>query len=351
MRFISKSISLSEISSDRNNNFNLIRVIAAVCVLISHCYPLSSPHFIEPLKDKIGFTLGALCVDVFFITSGFLIHQSLLSNPGKLYIKNRFLRVYPALWLMLILTVFFLGPVCSKLNYIAYFSDSKTIKFLLTNSILLTGIRYELPGVFTENPYAYVVNGSLWTLAVEVRLYIELFLSYWIINKLNLESSKIYKIICLLGIAVFIFLIFILYLDFNSKEVLRATTFFCGGILLNIFKHKILLIFGLLPILLFTLISAATLMPEVFRLLYILMLPYMVILVAYYPGEKIRAYNQLGDYSYGIYIYAFPIQQLIVSRVQIVSPISLFCISLPLTVFISMLSWHLIEIKLLRRFK
>src|SRR5687767_8279407 len=68
---------LSEVSSGRDNNYNLIRMVAASSVLVSHSWPISlGPDTIEPLKKLTGFSLGTIAVFVFFAVSGFFITKS-----------------------------------------------------------------------------------------------------------------------------------------------------------------------------------------------------------------------------------------------------------------------------------
>ena len=72
-------------------------------------------------------------------------------------------------------------------------------------------------------------------------------------------------------------------------------------------------------------------------------MPYMVIYIAYVPGGRIRRFNRVGDYSYGVYIYAFPVQQSIVSLWPRVAPVELLCSAAAVTAVLAILSWHFIE--------
>jgi peptidoglycan/LPS O-acetylase OafA/YrhL len=108
---------LAEVGSrERDNNFKLIRVAAALAVLVTHSFVLATgDRDAEPLNDSLGLTLGDIAVDVFFVTSGFLVTASLLRRERTLdYLRARALRVYPALWAMLLVVVFALGPSCPR---------------------------------------------------------------------------------------------------------------------------------------------------------------------------------------------------------------------------------------------
>ncbi len=73
---------LKDVCEGRDNNLNLIRMIAAVGVLVSHAWPLSlGPGTPEPLSAAVGQSLGSLSVLVFFVISGFLIPRSFERQP------------------------------------------------------------------------------------------------------------------------------------------------------------------------------------------------------------------------------------------------------------------------------
>src|SRR4051812_37415672 len=101
-------IALAELVRGRDNNFNVIRLMAAFAVLVTHSFGMTTGS--EPLRSSLGLTWGVIAVNVFFLTSGFLVTSSLLGRNSALdFIWARVLRIYPALWLMLALTVLGLG--------------------------------------------------------------------------------------------------------------------------------------------------------------------------------------------------------------------------------------------------
>jgi len=99
-------------ASGRDNNFNLVRLAAATAVVVSHSFALATGDpAAEPLWSTLGITLGGLAVVAFFMTSGYLVGGSLLSNGQPIrFAVARALRIYPGLWVALLLTVFVLGP-------------------------------------------------------------------------------------------------------------------------------------------------------------------------------------------------------------------------------------------------
>jgi peptidoglycan/LPS O-acetylase OafA/YrhL len=87
----------------------------------------------------------------------------------------RLFRIWPALIVCVLITVFLLGPAVSALSFRAYFANRETWSYLVRD-ILLNNIRYTLPGVFQGNHFPGAVNGSLWTLPLEVKCYAMIFL-------------------------------------------------------------------------------------------------------------------------------------------------------------------------------
>lgn len=171
---------LSELIGDRDNNLNLVRITAALAVLVTHSFALTLGPNAEPLRQHLGTTLGTMAVDVFFVASGFLVTFSLAKRQSVLeFVLARALRILPALFVMLLLSVAVLGPAFTALPLADYFADRRVATYLIKGATLVTGIEFELPGVFLRNPYPAVVNGSLWTLPWEVAMY-GLLLLAWI---------------------------------------------------------------------------------------------------------------------------------------------------------------------------
>ena len=164
--------SLASLANGRDNNLNLIRIIAAGMVLVSHSFVIASgdPQA-EPWHAVIGRSPGGLAVDLFFVVSGFLVTASVMKQTSVLpYLLARGLRVYPGLWVALLLSVLVVGMGYSSLSGAAFFADPQTWRYLARNALMIAGGEGALPGSFPSNPFGPVVNGSLWTLRYELRL-------------------------------------------------------------------------------------------------------------------------------------------------------------------------------------
>src|SRR5271169_910465 len=118
-------VRLSQYAVGRDNNFTLLRFSAAMTVLFAHSVAvLGLPPEREFFFKRLGFSLGEMGLDMLFVTSGFLVTASLIARQDVIaYLWARALRVYPALWVMLVLTVFGLAPTLSALQPADYFAS------------------------------------------------------------------------------------------------------------------------------------------------------------------------------------------------------------------------------------
>lgn len=326
---------------DKNNNFNLIRYIAAIMVIYSHAYALNGVNEKSPpfIKD----TWGGLAVKTFLIISGFLVCKSWFNNSNtKRFIKARVLRIFPALVVITIVSVFILGPLVTVLPLDEYFTSKQTYRYL--KNIFLFKIEYVLPGVYINNIYKFAVNGSLWSLTYEVAFYIIIIL----LGRSKILNNKYINLL--------IFMSALMLIKFNIVENLHIEnlklsislfSYFFIGALYYVFKDYVYLNKYLAYICISILILSSFLggfKSEDFLILWSYLVIYIGLLPSIIP-EKIKFH---GDYSYGIYIYAFPIQQLIIYILGgKMNPIINFCVSVILVFVVSILSWHFVEKKCL----
>jgi peptidoglycan/LPS O-acetylase OafA/YrhL len=222
---------------------------------------------------------------------------------------------------------------------------------LVQNSVILIGVCNELPGVFENIPYAGVVNGSLWTLPYELKMYLLvpffLFLLKWLCKQKKRKPPSGRN--ALLGLTLFAVAMNLLnqVVPVASPRFSQLLSMYAVGASCYAWRDRIRLFFPSLAALL--VITVCTYRFEIlFLALYTVALPYAVFYLAYVPGGRVRGFNRLGDYSYGMYIYAFPIQQSVVSLVPGISVPLLFWLSLLLTLVPAMLSWHCVEIHFLQ---
>lgn len=336
---------------DRNNNFNLIRFAAASMVLYSHSFALSTGLMIrEPLADILGMFLSNIAVDIFFVISGFLVTQSLLNRRNLIdFILARIFRIYPGLIGSIVFCVFIVGIYFTALSVQSYLSDRETYRFLFKNSSLIFGLSEGyLPGVFDNIPLRKAVNGSLWTLPLEIKMYVILAFVGVIIFAIKKWSGRNFfrpVIVAIVGMAI-IANISNYFFPFMNKKLLHLFLMFFTGSAFFLLKNTIV-ISKRIAVLMFLVLLLAMVEQKVFFVLYVMFIAYLVICMAFIPSGIIRKFNQFGDYSYGMYIYAFPVQQSIASLIPGVSVFVMFMLSFLVTLFFAMLSWHFIEKKFL----
>jgi peptidoglycan/LPS O-acetylase OafA/YrhL len=341
----------------RDNNFNLIRFVAAFGVLFSHSFSLAiGSSETEPFKQLVGMSFGQIAVDIFFISSGFLIANSLFVKKGLAnFLWARFLRIYPGLFASVLFCVFVVGLYFTSYPIKQYLMNPQTYIFLVKNTVIFLGEEPSLPGVFESLPWSGVVNGSLWTLPFEVRAYCLLVvfsigihhLITW--SKGLLSECLLYSLIPLLCLIIYIANHFYTFLPISyfTSEDFRLYSLFFIGTAGYIFKDNLVLskhfFYAALS---FLLISAMH--SDLFFIVYNVTIFYVIFYIAYIPKGMIRKFNQYGDYSYGIYIYAWPVQQSVVALISGINVLELCIYSFIITLLLSYLSWHCIEKKALK---
>ena len=152
-----------------HNNFDLLRLLAAISVLVSHSFSLThSPD--EPYYKYLGGydTGGGIAVSVFFVISGFLVTRSLQSRSVENYLLARVLRILPALALVTLFETFVVGPIFFHGTLRQYFA-SGALDHLLNMFVFF--MRLTIPGVFTDLPHPGM-NGSLWSIPAECTFYL-----------------------------------------------------------------------------------------------------------------------------------------------------------------------------------
>jgi peptidoglycan/LPS O-acetylase OafA/YrhL len=331
--------SLGDLSQGRDNNLNLIRALAALAVLVSHAYPISlGSGAQEPLKALFGHTLGSLAVYVFFIISGFLIAMSFArSRSTGRFVLARVLRLFPGLIVSMSLIALIMGPFVTTLAPLAYLTDPQTWTSILRNVTLIKP-QFTLPGVFETQPFTGV-QGSIWTLFHEVACYVGVL----ILGVTGLlQRRSLATLILALYIAGWVVTTALgIEIHPRVEKLYKLSVPFMLGTVIFLWQDRIVMsIFGVIATAALCWALHGT---ALYDLALFVALAYATFWLAYVPGGILRAYNRLGDYSYGIYIYAFPMQGLAVWLYGPQSPMINMMIALPLTLIPSILSWHYIE--------
>lgn len=331
----------------KDNSLDLLRLIAAYFVLFSHQYALIGHE--EPIFLGLT-TYGGLGVSIFFFLSGMLIVQSWLRDSNVLrYFTRRALRIFPGLIVVVLLTTFVLAPLIYQGAISDYFSQYQTWKYLL-NSLLY--INHFIPGVFENNPYPGAINGSLWTLPLEFVCYITIVIA----GLLGLfRSTNFVFFALLLMIAALLFLLLVLP-DYFTTYLTLASYFWWGslaGYAITKYeqiktwatKQQIYFLLALLSLISLYLIVV----PGGYERTVLLVIVASLVLVFYFAPWGSLVSRRLGDISYGVYIYAFPVQQTIIYYFVLngfeLHFLEQFLYSMAITTILAYFSWHFVELK------
>lgn len=332
----------------RDNNLNLLRAIAATAVIFSHSSVLVTGIFdAEPLRSLLGMSLGDIAVDVFFVVSGLLVTGSIArKNDLRGYAMARIRRIYPGLLAMLLVVNIPVGLWLTTLPWSDYLRSGELRANFVQNLFLLKQAWTSLPGVMSEAPWPHTINGSLWTLTYEVRLYVWLG-AIWALARLfrTRSGAAFQSLVAATWIASYV--AFLFAADGRTGDpVPRLVLMFSSGALLYTLKDRVVL--GWRACAAFAAILVASWWQgPLFRPVYGLVAPYLVLVAAYLPSGVVRRYNAVGDYSFGLYIYAFPVQQILVQFRPHDPPFANALLSLAVTSAFAWTSWHLVESRFL----
>lgn len=299
------------------NSFDLLRLTAALMVVVAHTAPLQgrAPASIGFIED-----LGALGVAIFFVISGYLVAGSWQRSRGALdYLAKRLLRILPGLAVALVLTALVLGPLVTTDP--GYWSDPQTYLHVVKN-LALYPVDYRLPGVFETNPEP-AVNGSLWTLRLEFTCYLVLMG----LGMAGLLTARVTGVLALLAAATFL-TVQVVAPDWGVTPWHRWT--FLGARVAFLFLAGAWLhLIGRQAPVWAVILSALLLATPAWAV----GLPMVTIALGRLKGPQLPA-----DISYGMYIYAFPIQQ-VLAQYGMLSALAAILATLPFATA----SWFLVE--------
>lgn len=334
-----------------DNNFDLVRMLAASAVLVSHSYPIWGRRP-DPLQLVMnGVPIGEIAVSVFFVISGYLVCQSWVFDPHPLrYLARRALRLLPALYVTLLVSTFVAGPLLTSLPARDYWASPMTWDYLRGFGVFW--LQGSLPGVFADSFYPLAFNGPLWTIRIEAACYIVL-MGLGVLGVLRSRLFTVLAAAACIGTYLAIHAragtfqaVSILYMDALSLSRLAAL-FFSGAALYQCrdlvprLPWVAVLVLGLLMA-----IASSPYYPLAFHLAF----PYAILCLALTPLPVLSRFGRFGDFSYGTYLFAWPVQQAVMSAWGHALPLwGYIAVSLAITVALAAASWHLIEKRALAR--
>lgn len=329
-----------------DNCFDFLRYFFAVFLIVAHYFTLAN---IETSFQ----TWGMMRVKAFFIISGFLVFYSFINKPDiGLYIDKRVRRILPP-YILVVFSCFILGAFITNLSIVNYFTSVDTYKYLLANFSFMNFIEPSLPGVFdTSIMNNSAVNGSLWTMKVEIMFYFSVPIVYYFMKRYN----KLYVIlfIMIFAFAYESFFTFLFektgdnfYLIIKKQIGSQFKYFYSGTLILLYFDRFIKCVKYLFPISILIYMYKDSFF--VFYLLEPLSFATIIIGCAY-SLRFLNFFRKYDNISYGMYLFHYPIIQCFVfygytEQYPVMSFIAVFC----LTIFISIISWKFIEKPIIKK--
>jgi peptidoglycan/LPS O-acetylase OafA/YrhL len=318
--------------------FDGLRLLAALSVAFSHSFLIAAgSHEGDLIGQWFGSnSLGLYGVYTFFIISGFLLAQSLSQKSGAVqFAINRILRIYPGLIFCVLVTVMLLGPIGSSLSWQQYFGDPSLVEYV-KHTLSCLCVDNELPGVFAYQGglLPKVVNGALWSLSYEVLSYL-LLLLVWLT----------FRNISAVGVTFAMFGIWAMFSPSVAHDVIPGVAYtlpyFAGGVFVYIIYHWFGLggwmaaccFAGLLLSVVFGVQSYA----------YAFLGAYLIAFLGNRPNVGSTVAGRAGDLSYGIYLFHWPVLQLVKQYSQTENPFLLMTVAAPFIVGAATVSYHLVE--------
>ena len=289
----------------------------------------------EPFVKVLGAhnSVGLYGVFTFFSISGFLLAKSLSANPNATrYVVNRVLRILPAFLFCILICALLIGPVFSSAGIQGYFSDSAILDYLRSSIDNLSDMR--LPGLFAYGTeLAKVVNGSLWSLRYEALSYVLLLLLWTVFRASGLVAGVIIVIATLTRISPAV--------NGAITGIAYTLPYFATGVLMNWIHSR----FGTRR--LGVLISGAALLLSCFfgwqLLAFAPFGAYLIVYLGERPNPLSRLTNRIGDCSYGLYLFGWPVEQIVKQLTRTTSPWRLMIIALPFACLLAFISFNVIE--------
>ncbi len=341
----------------QRNNFDLLRFLLASSVILCHCYAtfygwelfVKYEPFMKWSQGKIS--IGSAAVNFFFVISGFLIVRSFESsdNFGE-YIKKRILRIYPGFIVVFVLGFLVFGPIghMKHINFAEYQNFLNTIPLKRETANMLSLQSPIENRYFTQLPQSGL-NNSLWTIHYEFICYLMVPLLVW----LGFTKQKKWLLVLML-ISYMLLCLQTLGYIFPFKQSLsggiignpyyypRYFTYFLCGSCVYVFRNQI-------PRNAWLAVAALVLFLLSFKLKLIdaiwpLSGTYLLFFAAYHHKYIFPKFAKYGDLSYGIYLYGWPLQQLIILWLgKLLNIYTFFAIVFPIILIFAALSWKVAE--------
>ena len=326
-------------TSHRGNSFDILRICAALAVIVCHHYYISGRE--GPSWMNVGM-IGGVAVMTFFTISGYLVTTSWLREPHLVkFSAKRLLRLWPGMLAAVVLNIFIFGLVFTNLPTKEFLSHGQTLEYF--KNLLMYRAYVNLPGVFMHNPLATLMNGPLWTIPMETMCYAALAAA----GVAGVFRKRWIATFALLGYI----LVFIVGYNADFWGVMMhwyeyPAYFACGALIAlhrdRFLPHAATITFGLIPVALFFWLTGLQ------HTSGLLVLPTLLI----YLGSSTSVFSgwvsRLGDPSYGVYLSGCPIAQAVYALWPSMNFYASMALSCVLSMLLGYVLWHWIESPALR---
>jgi peptidoglycan/LPS O-acetylase OafA/YrhL len=335
---------------ERRNNFDFLRFLFAFIVVMAHTVTLSG----NPDLAELSFLFDSeISVYGFFIISGFLITKSCLTSKNfNAYLAKRSKRLLPA-YVFVVLMCALTFSLLSSYDLAEYFTSSGLLKYVISNLLFLNFLQPNLPGVFEHNNLQ-AINGALWTIKVEVSFYLILPILFHFLRRVK----KLFTVNVILGviyISAFIYrYVCDLGLQHSGIGIFKELGYQLPGVVNYFVVGMALLInydFVRSNEKYLTTVALAIFIAHYFTKMDYLLAPSLGMIIFYtaYHCRRLNNWGKHGDISYGIYIFHFPLIQILVSfGLFAMYPFFMVFAAPAMVIIIGFLSWNLIEKRYLK---
>ncbi|HEX5123320.1 MAG TPA: acyltransferase [Rhodanobacteraceae bacterium] len=340
--------SLEECIESGRDNILTLRLIAALLVIYGHsCMADMSSRSYDFVHRFLPAVQVHTCgLFTFFLISGMLITLSYQRKPDLVrFMRARFLRIWPALAVFVLLAAFVLGPLVSAFSLKAYFDPANPLNpyAYALRGLGVFDVANALPGVFTDTDLLKgEVNTPLWTVSVEAMLYVcvaglgvlGLLRRRWLTSAL-IAALFSWLIVWPMSRGAF---------NYVQELQLTVEGFFGAGVIVCLLRRHVPISNGImLAIAIACVLASRTTHALPFTLLAI---AYFVLWFAYVPRLPAMPYR--ADLSYGTYLWGWPVQREVLALTHVKSAVALFAIAAPIALAIGALSWVFVEKPALR---
>ena len=330
----------SQTGARRGNNFNVLRLLLALMVIFSHSFPvalgLGGDTWYEPIFQwtRHQESSGGVAVHLFFLISGFLVTASWQRSSSLLdYLLKRIRRIYPGFICALVFSATLAWTVSPGFRSAGGHPANwgwlwlQDLACLTTNSLCQAGL-------FAGNPLAGLANASMWTIVGEFLCYLGVLIVGFFGG---FQKPRVFLIAALLGYEIYALSVF----KFAGRWDESLACFLTGAVFW-LWRDRIPLSNWLAGGGLAVLVVASQ-FPPWLQLVFPILAGYCTLWLAYGPKWILSEWADKTDLSYGTYLYAFPVQQMLAMHPALRRPGLIFICAVPITLGFAWLSWNLVE--------